>query len=429
MRRFLLLILCLLLVAAAVTVFSKSANRIGSALFGSSAVVARAKIDIAPMTPLGTSNVEVVSIEKSKLKPGMITNATGEPEAAFAAGFTGRIVVQRVAKGAVLSLGDFASGTASMKNVDVLALRVDGEAGKPVLAEMLETRTRNRDEIPFDSVVLPAGETLAHFLSRMKSTVLASPIRAHEPLTYGMLSASMVSGEDENVRPLVPGEDIASMAPNVFGPRLRATKNAVEFKLEEAIDAALSGKEKIDLYLGVAGAGEDAGIETYRLVARNVGLRVYYSNRETTDGGNQQSWAAPEDGLPVRYFAFVDGRTAENIRVKKAAGAALLVTPSGYALPAATGESTLCSGSVCYRTVRPKAVANATAPAPSAQTDGPDRQAKACEIKGYTNGLNRKVYVMPGSAVYAATNVETAKDGRWFCSEAEARAAGFGKVQ
>lgn len=430
MRRFLLLILCLLLVATAVMVFSKSANKIGGALFGSGTVVARAKTDIAPMTPLSASNIEIASIKRADLKPGMIVDTTGEPETAFVASFTGRIVLQRVAKGAVLSLGDFASGTASIKNVDVLALRADGEAGKPLTADMLETRTRSRDDIPFDAVVLPAGDTLGHFISRMNSPVLAAQTRPHEPLTYGMLAASGPVAKGVDIKPLAPGENMTSMPPEVFGPRLRATRNAIEFKLDEAIDAALSGKEKIDLYLGVAGAGGDAGIETYRLVARNVVLRAYYSNRQITDGGNQQAWAAPEDGSPVRYFAYVDGDVAETIRLRKAAGAALLVTPAGYALPAATGESTLCSGQVCYRTVRPKAVVATAAPNQAEQpVAGKAQPTKACEIKGYTNGLNKKVYVLPGSVLYAATNVNPSKGDRWFCSEAEARSAGFIKVQ
>lgn len=430
MRRFLLLILSLLMVAAAVMAFSKSADRIGGAIFGSGTLVARAKADIAPMTPLSASNIEISAIKKKDLKPGMITDATGAPATDFAASFTGRIVLQRVAKGGVLSLGDFAAGTVSIKNVDVLALRAEADSGKAITADMLETRTRSRDDVPVDAVVLPAGDTLVHFLSRMNSPVLAGPAHPHEPLTYGMLAASNPHGENTALKPISSTEDVGSLPPEVFGPRLRATRNAVEFKLDEAMDAALSGKEKVDIYLGVAGAGDNTDIETYRLVARNVAMRVYYSNRETSDGGSQQAWARPEDSAPVRYFAFIDAGAAEAIRVRKAAGAALLVTPAGYALPAAAGESTLCSGVVCYRTVRPRAVIAAAAPAPAAQPAQEKAQpTKTCEIKGYTNGLNKKVYVMPGSALYAATSVNSAKGDRWFCSEDEARSAGFAKVK
>ena len=49
-----------------------------------------------------------------------------------------------------------------------------------------------------------------------------------------------------------------------------------------------------------------------------------------------------------------------------------------------------------------------------------------CNIKGnisYNSG--RRLYHMPGDPDYAATRISTARGERWFCSEAEARAAGW----
>ena len=48
----------------------------------------------------------------------------------------------------------------------------------------------------------------------------------------------------------------------------------------------------------------------------------------------------------------------------------------------------------------------------------------ACAIKGNIGGGGR-IYHMPGQDHYAATRISTAKGERWFCSEAEARAAGW----
>lgn len=51
-------------------------------------------------------------------------------------------------------------------------------------------------------------------------------------------------------------------------------------------------------------------------------------------------------------------------------------------------------------------------------------EAAACAIKGNVSGSGR-VYHLPGSPSYAATRIDEARGERWFCSEAEARAAGW----
>jgi endonuclease YncB( thermonuclease family) len=48
----------------------------------------------------------------------------------------------------------------------------------------------------------------------------------------------------------------------------------------------------------------------------------------------------------------------------------------------------------------------------------------ACRIKGNISASGH-IYHMPGQADYEATRISTAKGEAWFCTEAEARAAGF----
>jgi hypothetical protein len=48
----------------------------------------------------------------------------------------------------------------------------------------------------------------------------------------------------------------------------------------------------------------------------------------------------------------------------------------------------------------------------------------ACRIKGNISAGGH-IYHMPGQADYEATRISTAKGEAWFCTEAEARAAGF----
>lgn len=68
--------------------------------------------------------------------------------------------------------------------------------------------------------------------------------------------------------------------------------------------------------------------------------------------------------------------------------------------------------------VRPHLVRAATS------AKGAASQPSGCAIKGNISDKGR-IYHLPGSKSYAATRISTAKGERWFCSEAEARAAGW----
>ena len=51
-------------------------------------------------------------------------------------------------------------------------------------------------------------------------------------------------------------------------------------------------------------------------------------------------------------------------------------------------------------------------------------QAPACAIKGNIS-RNGRIYHVPGGQYYDRTRIDTSKGERWFCSEAEAQAAGW----
>jgi hypothetical protein len=46
-------------------------------------------------------------------------------------------------------------------------------------------------------------------------------------------------------------------------------------------------------------------------------------------------------------------------------------------------------------------------------------------IKGNINAKGRRIFHVPGQEDYAATRIDTARGERWFCSAAEAIAAGW----
>ncbi|RWB31820.1 MAG: thermonuclease family protein [Mesorhizobium sp.] len=52
-----------------------------------------------------------------------------------------------------------------------------------------------------------------------------------------------------------------------------------------------------------------------------------------------------------------------------------------------------------------------------------------CKIKGNVSSSGERIYHMPGQKYYSRTAISTAKGERWFCSEAEARSAGWRKAR
>lgn len=56
-------------------------------------------------------------------------------------------------------------------------------------------------------------------------------------------------------------------------------------------------------------------------------------------------------------------------------------------------------------------------------------QQPGCDIKGNVTRDGGRVYHVPGGRFYASTQIDPANGERWFCSEAEAREAGWRKSQ
>jgi hypothetical protein len=52
---------------------------------------------------------------------------------------------------------------------------------------------------------------------------------------------------------------------------------------------------------------------------------------------------------------------------------------------------------------------------------------EACRIKGNINMSGERIYHVRGQPYYDATRIDPAKGERWFCSEEQARAAGWRK--
>ena len=73
---------------------------------------------------------------------------------------------------------------------------------------------------------------------------------------------------------------------------------------------------------------------------------------------------------------------------------------------------------------------SARSPAPRAGVgSGPTVQRQGCAIKGNVSSSGERIYHVPGGRSYDATRISEAKGERWFCSEGEARAAGWRRAR
>ena len=52
-----------------------------------------------------------------------------------------------------------------------------------------------------------------------------------------------------------------------------------------------------------------------------------------------------------------------------------------------------------------------------------------CRIKGNINSKGKRIYHVPGDNYYQRTRIDVEKGERWFCSEAQARAAGWRRAR
>jgi hypothetical protein len=60
----------------------------------------------------------------------------------------------------------------------------------------------------------------------------------------------------------------------------------------------------------------------------------------------------------------------------------------------------------------------------------PVRSASACVIKGdVSQNTGERIYHLPGQQYYDATRIDRFRGERWFCSEAEAAAAGWRRAK
>jgi endonuclease YncB( thermonuclease family) len=134
---------------------------------------------------------------------------------------------------------------------------------------------------------------------------------------------------------------------------------------------------------------------------------------ESTSSGGRESPEGPSQGRDSRERA----SRGETHRVERR----LRDESAGpqRSLERSVAGSTACPGGDCR--LAGEASAPQTLLAPPSTTDA---KHQGCRIKGNISGSG-KIYHVPGSDAYEKTKIDESKGERWFCSEDQARAAGW----
>jgi len=143
----------------------------------------------------------------------------------------------------------------------------------------------------------------------------------------------------------------------------------------------------------------------------------FVGNCTRADGASVQRWLV-RNGYAMDWPRYSNGAFSGEQSAAKAEHVG--IWQGQFVLPwkwrAAQSEQTDSSPIV---SLAPSVAAPAAASKPSG----------ACDIKGNISRKGERIYHVPGQKYYARTRVLTGKGERWFCSEQEARAAGWRRSQ
>jgi len=233
----------------------------------------------------------------------------------------------------------------------------------------------------------------------------ASPVRSHTPAASG----------DASSPTLPPGLTAATVTRVVDGDTIVVSIGGQEYKLRYI---GVNTPETVDPRRPVGCFGHEASARNRELMeGKSVGLQKDVS--ETDDFGRllRYVWLDPATGSGPAEM--VNAKLVEEGYAQAATYppdvkyAALFASLQAQARAAGRG----LWGPACQPTLTPS-------PAPGACEYSSTSQPV---IKGNISAGGEKIYHVPGGAFYDQTDIDEAKGERWFCSEADALAAGWRK--
>jgi micrococcal nuclease len=167
------------------------------------------------------------------------------------------------------------------------------------------------------------------------------------------------------------------------------------------------------------------GIDTPELRTRDCYAQQAASRMQSLVQGKQVRLArdpSQDDrdryGRLLRHVLLPDGRSVAVVLIEGGYG-----TEYTYDVPYA-GRAAHQAAEASARAARRGVWASGCRAAPASPTAGPTSGGR-CLIKGNLSSDGERIYHVPGGRSYDRTVVTESRGERWFCTEAEARAAGW----
>ena len=248
-------------------------------------------------------------------------------------------------------------------------------------------------------------------------------------LNLGWIAAASNNSQASN-RQVVSQQTPTTEQPKVKEQKQTNLYRVVSVTDGDTIEAEIDGKvetirligvdspESVDPRTAVQCFGQEASdYAKSLLVGKSVKLETDGSQGERDEHSRLLRYATLEDGTSINKRMIADGYAYEhtdNVTYKYQSE-----FKAAQQDASAKGKG-LWSASTCAgQRTKPQPVA-APAPAPVQS-----QSAANCDIKGNINSKDEKIYHVPGGRDYNKTKIDTSKGERYFCSEAEAQAAGW----
>ncbi|NUM25684.1 MAG: thermonuclease family protein [Candidatus Buchananbacteria bacterium] len=159
--------------------------------------------------------------------------------------------------------------------------------------------------------------------------------------------------------------------------------------------------------------------DRYGRLLRYVYVGDTFVNLELVKQGFASSYSYPPD---VKYQDQIVAAQTEAREQKRGLWSACNTGSTNNAAPQLNSGSTNTN----TNTVTPQPTPTTPTPAPQEPATTPTQQ---CNIKGNISAAGEKIYHVPGCGSYNQTKIDESQGEKWFCSEAEAVAAGWRKAK
>lgn len=224
---------------------------------------------------------------------------------------------------------------------------------------------------------------------------------------------------------LVLSAPAVTTAPSAAAATTKAPKGSVKVRVLKVTDGDT---------IRVRVSGRSTPVRLIGLNAPEMSPRQCYGPQATTRmkrltaGGYVYIKRDSTQGNKDKY-----GRLLRHVYTTKGSSVALNLINGGYAREYTYSRAYAGRTSYLRAQTRAKKAkrglwkACAAKPKPKTTAKPKPKTTSSCKIKGNISSTREKIYHVPGQRFYTVTKIDTSKGERWFCTEKQARNAGWRK--